>query len=165
MLQEYVEMLKTITDRRAESSHNRRLYWLSHIITDVVNTRRSQHKRQKSGPERPASIYPESEILSPPTGGYRYTNSESQENANSCFDSAIFPGADSSFRFMSPINTATGEIAREPDEFMPHLGSYAKAALENENFSLLAHGIVSRLWILGKILSLVRNDLSFDLSA
>lgn len=138
MLQEYVEMLKTITDRRAEASHNRRLYRLSHIVTDVVNTRRSQHKRQKSSPERPASIYPASEILSPLTSGYRYTNSEPQENANSCFDSSIFPGADSSFRFMSPINTATGEIAREPDEFMPQLGSYAKVAPENENFSPLA---------------------------
>lgn len=88
--------------------------------------------------EGPASIYPASEILSPPDGGHRYTNPDPQENVDPCFDSAIFEGADSPFRFLSPINAATGELARGPDELMPHLGSYAKAAPENKNFNPLA---------------------------
>ncbi|EFQ96991.1 hypothetical protein MGYG_00034 [Nannizzia gypsea CBS 118893] len=138
MLQEYVEMLKAITDRRAEASYNRRLYRLSHIVTDVVNIRRAQYKRQKPTADGSTNTYPVSELLSPPTGGYKYTNSEVQENADSCFDSTIFQGADSSFAFMSPINSTTGELAREPDEFMPHLGSYSKMAPGNESFNPLA---------------------------
>jgi hypothetical protein len=138
MLQEFIEMLETITDSRGESPFNRRLYQLSLIVTDVINTRKSQHKRQKPNSEGPTNAYSISELLSPPSGSYNYTNSDVRETDDSDFDSAVFQVPDNSFAFMSPINSTTGEVARSPDEFLPHLGSYATTAPGNEDFNSLA---------------------------
>jgi len=138
MLQEFVEMLQTITDCRGEMSYNRRLYQLLLIVTDVINARETQHKRQKSNSEEPTNVYSISELLSPPASSYNYMNSDVRETDDSGFDSAAFQDPDDSFAFMSPINSTTGELARSPDEFLPHLGSYAKTAPGNENFNSLA---------------------------
>ncbi|KAE8404069.1 putative fungal-specific transcription factor [Aspergillus pseudonomiae] len=138
MLQEFVEMLQTITDFRAEASYNRRLYQLSLIVTDVIKARQAQNKRQKSTSEGPTNAYLMSELLSPPTSGYNYVNSEIQETYDSRFHGAVFQDPDSSFASMSPINSTSGELAQGSDEFLPQLRSYAKTAPGNESFNSLA---------------------------
>jgi hypothetical protein len=138
MLQEFVEMLQTITDCRAEASYNRRLYQLSLIVTDVVKARKSQHKRQKPTSEGPTDPYLMSELLSPPTSGYGYMNSEVQETYDSRFDGAVFQDPDGSFAPMGPITSTSGELSRGSDEFLAQLRSYGKTAPGNENFNSLA---------------------------
>ncbi|RHZ55810.1 transcription factor sphG [Aspergillus thermomutatus] len=138
MLQEFVEMLQTITDSRAEASYNRRLYQLSLIVTDVIKARKTQHKRQKPASEGPTNAYLMSELLSPPTSGYSYMDSEVPETYDSRFDSTVFQDPDSAFASISPITSTTGELARGPDEFLPHLRSYGKTAPGSENFNSLA---------------------------
>ncbi|GFG11600.1 hypothetical protein IFM5058_05520 [Aspergillus udagawae] len=138
MLQEFVEMLQTITDCRAEASYNRRLYQLSLIVTDVVKARKSQHKRQKPTSEGPTDPYLMSELLSPPTSGYGYMNSEVQETYDSRFDGAVFQDPDGSFAPMGPITSTSGELSRGSDEFLAQLRSYGKSAPGNENFNSLA---------------------------
>ncbi|GAB1203838.1 hypothetical protein APSETT445_002478 [Aspergillus pseudonomiae] len=117
MLQEFVEMLQTITDCRAEASYNRRLYQLSLIVTDVIKARQAQNKRQKSTSEGPTNAYLMSELLSPPTSGYNYVNSEIQETYDSRFHGAVFQDPDSSFASMSPINSTSGELAHGNESF------------------------------------------------
>ena len=138
MLQEFVEMLQTITDCRAEASYNRRLYQLSLIVSDVIKARKTQHKRQKPTSEGPTNPYLMSELLSPPTSGYSCMTSEVQETYDSRFDSAVFQDPDGSFASMDPIPSASGELARGSDSFLPQLRSYAKTAPGNENFNSLA---------------------------
>jgi hypothetical protein len=139
MLQEFVEMLQTITDCRAEASYNRRLYQLSLIVTDVIKARKTQHKRQKPTSEGPTNPYLMSELLSPPTSGYSCMTSEVQDTYDSRFDGAVFQDPDgSSFASMDPIPSTSGELARGSDSFLPQLRSYAKTAPGNENFNSLA---------------------------
>ncbi|GFF34800.1 hypothetical protein IFM58399_03997 [Aspergillus lentulus] len=138
MLQEFVEMLQTITDCRAEASYNRRLYQLSLIVTDVIKARKTQHKRQKPTSEGPTNPYLMPELLSPPTSGYGCMTSDVQETYDSRFDSAVFQDPDGSFASMDPIPSASGELARGSDSFLPQLRSYAKTAPGNENFNSLA---------------------------
>lgn len=128
MLQEFVEMLQTITDCRAEASYNRRLYQLSLIVTDVVKARRTQHKRPKPTSEGPTDPYLMSELLSPATTGYSYMNSEVQETYDSRFDGGVFQDPDGSFAPMSSITSTSGELARGSDEFLSQLRSYGKSA-------------------------------------
>lgn len=138
MLQEFVEMLQTITDCRAEASYNRRLYQLSLIVTDVVKARRTQHKRPKPTSEGPTDPYLMSELLSPATTGYSYMNSEVQETYDSRFDGGVFQDPDGSFAPMSSITSTSGELARGSDEFLSQLRSYGKSAPGNEHFDSLA---------------------------
>ncbi|KAE8160103.1 putative fungal-specific transcription factor [Aspergillus tamarii] len=138
MLQEFVEMLQTITDSRAETSYNRRLYQLSLIVTDVIKARDTQHKRQKPTSQGSTNAYLMSELLSPQTSGYNYMNSEVPETFDSRFHGAVFPDPDSSFASMSPITSASGELARGPEELLPQLRSYAQMTPEDENFNPLA---------------------------
>lgn len=138
MLQEFVEMLQTITDCRAEASYNRRLYQLSLIVTDVVKARRTQHKRPKPTSEGPTDPYLMSELLSPATTGYSYMNSEVQGTYDSRFDGGVFQDPDGSFAPMSSITSTSGELARGSDEFLSQLRSYGKSAPRNEHFDSLA---------------------------
>ncbi|KAE8131094.1 putative fungal-specific transcription factor [Aspergillus pseudotamarii] len=126
ILCEFVEMLQTITDSRAEASYNRRLYQLSLIVTDKPTSQGS------------TNAYLMSELLSPPTSGYTYMNSEVPETFDSRFHGAVFPDPDSSFASMSPITSTSGELARGPEEFLPQLRSYAKMAPGDESFNPLA---------------------------
>ncbi|GIK04030.1 hypothetical protein Aspvir_008105 [Aspergillus viridinutans] len=138
LLQEFVEMLQTITDCRAEASYNRRLYQLSLIVTDVIEARKTQHKRQKPTSEGPTNPYLMSELPSPPTSGYNYMDSEAHETYDSPFDGVVFQDPDGSFASMGPITSTSGELARGSDEFLPQLRSFAKTAPGNENFNSLA---------------------------
>lgn len=123
MIQDYVDMLETITDSRADLSYNRRLYQLSVIVKDVTSARNTQHKRQKPSPESTTNTYI-TDLLSPLGSRYSYMGSKAQEIGNSGFDSSVFQDLDTSFTFLSPLNATTGELAPGPYDFMPHLGSF-----------------------------------------
>ncbi|KAJ6099640.1 hypothetical protein N7467_001175 [Penicillium canescens] len=125
MLQEYVDMLETITDSRADKSYNRRLYQLSVIVKDVTSARKTQHKRQKPSPESTTNTYSITDLLSPLGSRYSYMGSELQEIGNSGFDSSVFQDLDTSFTFLSPLNSTTEQPAPGPDGFMLHLGSFS----------------------------------------
>jgi hypothetical protein len=132
MLQEYIDMLEAITDSRADRSYNRRLYQLSVIVKDVANARKTQHKRQKPSPESTTKTYSITDLLSPLGSHYGYMGPEIQEIGNSGFESSVFQDMDTSFAFLTPLNStngqeplATEEPATGPDEFMPHLGPFS----------------------------------------
>ncbi|EAW13631.1 transcription factor sphG [Aspergillus clavatus NRRL 1] len=139
MLQEFVDLLQTITNCRAEASYTRRLYQLSAIVTDVLKARHAQHKRQKPPSDGTANSYLMSELLSPPATGYNYMAPNGQETFDSRFDGAVFQDPGSGFASLSPIPSAGGELARSADDFLPQLRGFAKTGSNgNDNFNSLS---------------------------
>ena len=139
MLQDFVEMLQIITNCRGEKSYNSRLYQMILIAMDVMNTKKTQHKRRKSNYGRPAnaqlsqsdqaSLYSSlSDLLSPPTSSSGGMNANVREAEDQGFDMFQDPG-----NLMRAINSANAESNRSSDEFLPHMGSYAKEVPENLN--------------------------------
>jgi hypothetical protein len=145
MLQEFVEMLQTITDCRAEASYNRRLYQLSLIVTDVIKARKTQYKRQKPTSEGPTNPYLMSELLSPPTSGYNCMNSEVQETYDSRFDGVVFQDPDCTFASMDPITSTSGELARGSDSFFAAIEELREDGSRERKIQFSGHGSLGRV--------------------
>lgn len=138
LLQSFVDMLQTISDCRAEASYNRRLYQLSIVVIDMVNARKSQHKRHKSDSSGPKNIHLVSELQPFPTNGFMYLNPQVAELDNSALDTAIFEDQDHVSTSKSPVTPQPDYVSRDAEDYLPQLWNYATTSSGIDNSHSLA---------------------------
>ncbi|KAK3317267.1 putative fungal-specific transcription factor [Cercophora scortea] len=168
MLWEFVEMLQTITDSRAEASYSRRLYQLSMIIINLVNAGKRGHKRQRQSPsEGSRNTYMHiSELPTPPSNdnnnnnnnnnGFNYMSSEhagSSSGSVHCqdlpddlrFDGALFQDSpqDTPAGRRAPSTSGSGSLSPVTSSFTRPAGD-VRGSSDDTNSS--ANGMPHQLW-------------------
>ncbi|KAK2743553.1 hypothetical protein FQN57_004851 [Myotisia sp. PD_48] len=145
LLQDFIEMLRVVTDSREGKSYNRRLYQMSLIIIDLSAATKVQHKRRKteSDIEQLRTVVSQLPVescnrtspvdntqmieISSPSDSYNRVRLGVLEPENQGFDSTAFLDFEvDSFALMAPLESNTCELAvpTSADELVSNMGSY-----------------------------------------
>lgn len=154
LLQEFIDMLNTITDCREGKSYSRRLYQLSVVVMDLAIAAESHHKRRRiaSDLERPTASplsgsshtilhRARSHTIPPLNSNNSHTTSEMADIEDRSFDGAGFPEPDDLFALVDTTTHMDAWGQDSDNELVSNTGSCSKGLFEN--FDPLAFGLES----------------------
>ena len=159
LLQDFIEMLNTITCCRKEKSYNRRLYHLSVVVMDLAFAAESHHKRRRvaSDLDRPITSpladpgqvlqhRARSHTVSTLNSSNSHTASGIAEFEDRSFDCARLSESDDSFALVDTMAHMDAWAQEPVDELGLKIGSGLKGVFENFDhldYSLESLGDVS----------------------